>query len=68
MILDTWEGVTRPKVASPMRTAGARAQQPIQRTTSRVNSMSSVANGQDMTQLPADTYTGTMHIRAQATP
>ena len=26
------------------------------------------ANGQDMTQLPADTYTGTMHIRAQGIP
>ncbi|MBZ5722400.1 MAG: hypothetical protein LAO03_18670 [Acidobacteriia bacterium] len=30
--------------------------------------LSGPANGQDMTQLPADTYTGTMHIRAQATP
>ena len=40
--MDTWLGVTRPKVASPTRMAGARAQQPMHRTTSRVNSMSSV--------------------------
>ncbi|HYD16523.1 MAG TPA: hypothetical protein VEB03_00805 [Candidatus Nanoarchaeia archaeon] len=29
--------------------------------------LSSNVNGQDMTQLPADTYMGTLHIRAQAT-
>jgi len=30
--------------------------------------LSGTANGQDMTQLPADVYNGTLHIRAQATP
>jgi hypothetical protein len=30
--------------------------------------LSGPANGQDMTQLPADTYTGTLRIQAQATP
>jgi hypothetical protein len=30
--------------------------------------LSGTANGQDMTQLPADVYNGTLHLRAQATP
>ena len=31
------DGVRRPKVSFPIRMAGARAQQPMQRTTSREN-------------------------------
>ncbi len=30
--------------------------------------LSGTVNGQDMTQLPPDTYQGTLHIQAQATP
>jgi hypothetical protein len=30
--------------------------------------LSGVVNGQDMGQLPPDTYQGTLHIQAQATP
>jgi hypothetical protein len=30
--------------------------------------LSGIVNGQDMQQLPPDTYQGTLHIQAQATP